>query len=1334
MTLAPNGDIEFFYDDFYAYSVFERGRNLFVAVADIEVNDPMVVTDADHNENNLFDSFMPGTAIKIKAPGKMMIHSLSAPSGVVAIGESKEIIAEGKATEGMYAGELMNSLVVLSNDPNQSTSYVEFKGNIIGSSLVPATELATNSIDFGTIFKTSDAKLPLLVNNTGTDVLTVTSVVFDNAKFTTATALPLEIAAGTSKDIVVLMSTEAEAENQGEMKISTADGKEFAVSLKGIVIGAPEIKVTPGEIAETVASGEPFTSKLSIQNTGNEALEYTIVPNSLFQVSDLSAADDTSIDYTFVASVDDKSVVFDWDAIEKDEASTQLKLAYWLYSDFAEVQLPYEIPFYGKNYDKIYIYGVGFVSFTKTDDYNEAPAPPTDGIPSRNPLYTNFIAPYWGHHFMDQTNTAGVYYQIKEDRVVISFMEYANSVNYGVCYQLIMYKDGKFKFQYKLANEISYWDGIYGAAGLQNEVGDKGFQLKNRCLAANSAVDIFPVKSGKLAANSQADINIDLLTDRMAGEYQSNIVLNTNVPTVPTMEVPLNITVTGQPNAVFPTEVVHEAVMGTTSGAGYLEVPFEISNTGTAEFVITDVDAPGMIGYEATVGMLFHYGVYFDDWFMEEKEGWSRYMPGSEITVGKEPAQFKVMVMDNYTIADYEVAMKFAVRGLDTETVEVPFKLSITDAPALMFADAETRISGVAADYRDQVEIFFGNIGNYKLNYTLELDPTGQGDETAGEAGGGGVMPMAKAQPSVLSEKMNASLVLAEQPAAASTRNSTKQSSPDLPADYSYNKALYHPIMPGSNQMYIVGSFNTSHQFQSATQFTAPADGFNLHSIYTHITIGNLTNVDVKVDIIQGSDINTGAVIGTGKISIDKEEPASVGADGVAYYYGEYYIVNLDKEVYLNPNETFFVRFSYPRGYAYSTGLVKKEEGVIAGRYLYNIESDWYDAALDMESKYGSTGFLVTCLEVSEGQEWIKLLTTETSGTLEPYEMATVTVQVNAAQARLDKNNKAVIVVRSNDPNQPVVNYPIYLDKNGAPEVTAPSNILVKEGTPSTVVLSINDADADSYTVKIDDAEGVVAIDSYVAAETADVTITRVDDTTISVVCNDKFMQPEVQLTLTLNADYGKAGRRSFNVVATDELGNASTTAVSYFVEHVNRAPIAVELADLQIMVNATSTAIDFADLFQDPDGDELTYTMSVADQTVVDVFTAEESVILLGKKLGETTLTVVATDPSGAKATNTLNVIVTDGTGIADLGLDGAVTVYPNPVVDNANISINADVQGDVTYKVYSTSGTMMYSEVAATTTGAIHTIDMSGYAAGIYYLDIEVAGVKTTVSIVKK
>ena len=97
----------------------------------------------------------------------------------------------------------------------------------------------------------------------------------------------------------------------------------------------------------------------------------------------------------------------------------------------------------------------------------------------------------------------------------------------------------------------------------------------------------------------------------------------------------------------------------------------------------------------------------------------------------------------------------------------------------------------------------------------------------------------------------------------------------------------------------------------------------------------------------------------------------------------------------------------------------------------------------------------------------------------------------------------------------------------------------------------------------------------------------------------------------------------------------------------MNRAPEAVPFADITIAAGSSSAVVNYADLFTDADGDELTYTLSVSDEKVAQPFTSAASVIFAGIKEGKATVTVTATDTSGASATNTFNVLVDKLQGI---------------------------------------------------------------------------------------
>ena len=150
----------------------------------------------------------------------------------------------------------------------------------------------------------------------------------------------------------------------------------------------------------------------------------------------------------------------------------------------------------------------------------------------------------------------------------------------------------------------------------------------------------------------------------------------------------------------------------------------------------------------------------------------------------------------------------------------------------------------------------------------------------------------------------------------------------------------------------------------------------------------------------------------------------------------------------------------------------------------------WYDAASMFEEKYGSLGYATTCLQTTEGSFWVSLSPDATTqGVIEPEATTPIKVKINAATAPLETGNKAMIVVHTSDPMQPVVNIPVTLSKNATPTVTTTiTSLEVNEGETGTLPVKIDEPDGDALTVSLTDNGHISTIES-VDAGTAAVTI-----------------------------------------------------------------------------------------------------------------------------------------------------------------------------------------------------------------------------------------------------
>ena len=1366
IALSPNGDIEMYYDDYNGPEMFQGGCTLFCGINDFQLEDILEVTGADialwkqwiewgyldrelTEENQRHTKFVDGTVVKFMAPKGNFIRSVDKPYGMINPGESVEVKATVSADNTLNAGESYNDIAIASNDPNQTVKGVRIKATIEGDELIANPCWENNNVNLGEVYRTADVVVPATLMNKGNRDMVVTGMRFDAEKtdisFVDELTFPFTIKAGESRDIMVTIPTDASGEKVGVVEAIISNNNEdqyLPFSITATVIGCPEVELGFTEVNETVESGSPLHKDLTITNTGDEDMTYSIIPNSIARMT-LPENANAETNYAYSASGDNANVTFGWEDIETNGKGQHTGIATYLLTDFVEVDLPFAFPYYGKTYNKMYIYNTGFVSFSSHTDENIWPEPPAE-FPKGSD-YTNVIAPYWGLHSPYQTTTSGTYHYVTEDRVVVSWMEYANSINFEVCFQLIMEKDGTFKFQYKGLSEQSRILGTFGVAGCSNEGATQGVRIPDYLIAFNKAVQFTPIVESTLAPNASETVGFDFVTNKMQGVYTSNINVKTNIPRKEDINIPVTLNITGVAAPVMPTDCSVEHPIGyyskdvddpnslVSQGAAF-EVPFSISNTGTAPFIINNVviDSPEDPDYSGPLFVLYGYLNRYDPWFGVYTEGWTMCYPEVALNteVSDKPVRFSIPVMyyDSFETTTYEIPVHvtYTLEG-DTEPRQHDFTvtITITPAPVIDIEQPELVINAPEDDSIITDKIKFGNAGEYKLTYDLVLDPTGVGEEIE-EGGGGGIAPWSNGKPETnLTADVIAELSQIREAGVVSTittldkPESTHQY--DVPQNFEYNDALYYDHF--SNTSYQYGANNTYDVFKAATQFTAPADGFNISHLYMAATCEDLEDYNIKFEIIQGNDPDGENVIGTANLVC---EPSTAGT-------GRFYVVALDKPVFMNPNEEFVVVATYDAGMLYPAYCCTKQEKVIEGRYQGWIESyGWFDLGVLFQDTYGSIGYIMTCLETTEGQPWVRLLSPE-SGSVEVEEYAEVEIELNAAAARMEKNNKAMLVIKSNDPMTPVVNYPITLNCNGKPVINVTdSKLNVKEGEPVNVEVTISDPDGDDMVVDLIDGKGYASIKTIVADPT---------DTEAALVINEDgsyniHATMPVVMNVEINAGYGTwSTGNKFQIVATDVKNHVSRETVRYDIEYVNQPPVALDVPTITVAPDQFTDVINFATFFEDPDNDRMKFTFEMNKNSYVDAYTTDYGVIFNGKRLGTATAIVTADDGKGGVTSNTIEIEVSDKVGIDGINgeANGTLVVLQNPVEEWLNASCGFDAI-DATFTLYSAAGAVVAKEQRNVSNGDVLAMNVSDLTAGVYLLVAEYDGNRVAVRVVKR
>ena len=1370
MALCPDGSVEVYYDDYNPAGVFGSGGHNFVGVSDIAAADPCIFVDANkvQESNDGLDApyydIVTGSAIKIVAPAKSMIKSLSSTDGYVGNGESKEIKVTLAANDNLVAGPLTNYLTVITNDPINPSSTVKLTANIVGDNLKAEAALDSASVDFGKVFRTSAQQRTVLLSNNGKDVLQVAGVSVKNGKFTLAEEMnaAFSVPAGQGKDIVVTLPTAEKGTVEDVLVITYQDGTTKEIPLKAEVIGNPTWKSNSESLEVETPYGTNVEKTIQVTNEGDENLAFSVEPASWFSASDLEATGKSSVDYVFKSKLDGFDIPYNWVDITNDYTE-HMPYAYYIdKTDFKKVELPFEFPFYGKKYKSMYIYNTGFVSFdAPVEDYKQFPEPPAS-LPTTETFYTNIICPFWGNHSMNTPSSDGVYYKAKDDEVIVSYKNYGNTMMQGMNFEVILRKDGSFKFQYNVDPD-GFQLGVFGLCGIMDHTGTRGITPADMYITDGNAVEFSPYKNYVVAPGEQVEMPVELKANQLADTYDYELNVTTNDPSRASIKIPVTLNITGEAQAEFPEVInVEQPVDENAMEPSYYE--FHVVNKGTKAFAITDVASEMFVAAdpddpwampEASLEVYTSANNSGDDGIDpgpmaladDAAKAWVPYQSGmmAPIVVGEDTVKFRITPYNVSEVHAKDYPLIFSVEGLENTEYNSTIKLNITEAPVMAFDPEELHIENVASDYKGTSTVNLMNDGAYKLTYSLSLDPSGR---DAGNVDEGSNDPapaynvisypsedVAKNFVATCVEKISGKKGMLKALGLKKVKDDQKFIY-DLPSGYEGN-ALYYPVLnPVANAQAALmgtGAIALDENFYAATRYEAPAEGFNLTHLYFVGTVGDLENVDIEASVILGNDVTaTEKTIGHGKIHIAKEEPREDGS-----YQGAARMLEFDNPIYINPADTFYVVLKYPAGYKSSAMMATKDGDMETNRYMAHLKSlgGWVDieALYDNAYSYGAFGYFMTCIEKEKGEPWIKLLNEKKEGEIAPGEALPVQFEVNAKSAYFAKNNKATLVVKSNDPYNKLYNYHIYLDKNAAPVITAPEGeTTVPEASKAMVPVTVADAEGEAFTVSLNDADGIATVESY---ENEDGTQDGISESngTYTVEAGGSL-----KLNVALAPAYGTAGKHSFAVNAKDEAGNVSSAVVNYNVEHTNRAPKYVGPADLVLKGGETSAQYYFADFFEDADGDAMTFSAQIADPSLAALYQSENGIIIAAKQMpGSTNINVVATDANGASTTGVITLTVDVATGISNVvagGSKGDVAVNGDAENGNLNVTIGADAD-KVVLSVYSNAGQLM----AQKTLLNVHAGDKAGVAlgkvaAGVYHLVANVDGKTSAVKFAAK
>ncbi len=1256
-VLFANGDIRFYYDHVGTTDYLN------ILIDNLDQNDGILVQDY----SQLIEMY-DGLALGFDYPGPSIIKSITNGSGILAPGNSTTVNVTME-TSSLSEGTVNRYINFINNDPSNSQVNALVKLNINDGGIVKP-EVSTDTIAFGDVFQGAVKSSMFSVKNSGTANVDISNMAFVNGSFNITGELTTSIKPGLFSNYKIEVPTNTLATLEDWLSINYADGSHDTIYVTAKIVDAPGININLDLMQQTLAYGDSLSVPFSIENTGLGKLEITTKGKEWLS---FEAPTSTPEDVTYTYEKYNQGEVYQWIDIRK----TGIQLPFYDFNNYQEtfwrkLTLPFAIEFYGEKYTSFKIGDNGIISFEENPEASFF----TDYIPTQThpgPC----IMPYWTFSgfsdYMFAKEDIGIFYKFYNDKIIVTWSYFVN--NFGgmgdpVSAQVIFYKNGTMKFQYKAEEGGADATSHFSTIGLQKDSknGIMISEYQDLDYGKGLAYVLVPAKKLIIEPNSTltGQLNLDA-RNVFGGIYNQALKIQTNVPGKENLEKPVELTVTG--DAIFTAETMVD--FGTKMVALEWGMPkanfkeFTIKNDGAAPYDITWAQMAN-----GTMGLSLQIYALVDGWFGPEwrwadiseiYSPWAMSTPTFTVKPGDElnvRATFAPGAAGDFT-DDLVLTTSIGEK-------HITLKGSAIEPPVINVVKTPIIVSMNTFSETADKNISFGNVeGKSDLDYAISIE-YGRVEATSTNS----------------IKNVSTASKLSLKSTIASTKNSAQSKT-------SYNRVITYTDKKIPNTF--IGNGGSS-SLTIATKYNAGSQVFNLSHIETFMRTEGLISGTIEVNILAGgSSIGNASKIAQGKL-----EFTGSGSDES----GAWYQVKMDKAAKIYPNEDFYVSVTFPFGIAYPIGSITNSE-IVAGRYLYYNEGSWGD--IQLISGFETIGWLMFAAEeTADNSSWLTI-TSAQEGTLAMGDASDVNLHFESAYAQRG-DQIANIVFTSNDPNSPVVKVPVKLHVNEGPHF---------EGLTDNIVVAENETL--SLTYKVVDLEGN--------------TFTIAPETSYSKL---SYNFTNGKLTVTLTPTYGDAGLYTYTFKATDEFNAISELKLNVEVTPTNRAPIFIGTSK-EIVYHTTGNLVEYAlnNFFNDPDNDAITFSVVSGNSNVLEVFASTNQFIVKPKNLGNTTLSFTVKDSHGAVLNDVINVLVDGTSSITNEENDG-IKAFPNPTNGNFYVTLPQGTDNNTSIKITNVIGSVLY-EAKTVNTSNPNKLDISGYPNGIYFVKVTGSGLDSTIKVVK-
>ncbi|MBQ2965860.1 MAG: S8 family serine peptidase [Bacteroidales bacterium] len=211
------------------------------------------------------------------------------------------------------------------------------------------------------------------------------------------------------------------------------------------------------------------------------------------------------------------------------------------------------------------------------------------------------------------------------------------------------------------------------------------------------------------------------------------------------------------------------------------------------------------------------------------------------------------------------------------------------------------------------------------------------------------------------------------------------------------------------------------------------------------------------------------------------------------------------------------------------------------------------------------------------------------------------------------------------------------------------------------------------------------------------------------------------QITLVGNAV--DPGTYEAVLTVVDQYGLETAESIRYEILENNKPVVIKDIDDMLFTSSGQTFTIDMDEYLNDPDGEQLKYTISASDKGVIHINPSGNILHATVLSYGKVDVSITATDSRGETCVLTFKVVAKDPSKPLEL--------YPNPVTDYLNVS-TLDM-AKTTIRIVSTTGKVVYDETSDVSAAEPAKVDMTTCPPGAYSVFVSFSGKEFKQTIVK-